>query len=141
MGNAGERRNAGKSKTKRESDRANLKVPFSDFRFVRIELLEGEKEQFRSLMESGEFTDVDVDGWLLEGYSLKHTYDPQNKTFVCSLSQPYAEHPNGGLVLTGRGRDTATALSVVAFKHFYLCEDTLWREAESRRGGSYSDIG
>lgn len=129
------------SRARRDTQKANQRVPFADFRFVRIELLEGEKERFRDLLAAGEFAPLDADEFIVEGYTVKYTYDDKAKTVICSVSQPFVEHHNSGLVLTGRGRDTVTALAVCAFKHRYLCQDTLWREAEAQRGGSYDDIG
>lgn len=129
------------AKIKAEKQRENVKVPYADFRFVRLELTEPEKEHFRSLLASGEFESLSLDDFLRDGYKVTLSNTGENGTIICSVSMPYANHHNAGLVLTGRGRDAATAAAVVTYKHNYLAQDTLWREAESRRGGSYSDIG
>lgn len=131
----------GSSGSSAQKKRSTAKVPFSDFRFVRIELLEPDKESFRSLLASGEFESLSPDDFVGEGYKVSFAETDAEKSIICSVSMAKADHHNAGLILTGRGRDSATALAVVAFKHIYLCQDTLWREAESQRGGSYSDIG
>ena len=140
MGTMKEKKNDRGNATAREKERKNAKVPYADFRFVRLELTEPEKDNFRSLLGSGEFESLSPDDFLPDGYKVSFTSGDNEASVICSISQPFATHHNHGLILTGRGRDSATALAVCAYKHLYLCEDTLWREAEQRRGGSYSDI-
>lgn len=120
--------------------RKDAKVPFSESRFVRIELTEKDKEQFRALLEAGEFESLRIDDFLSERYSVSFSEGDGGKTVVCTVRMAYVDHPNAGLSLTGRGRDSATALAVCAYKHTYLCSEQLWRAAEDSRGGSYSDI-
>lgn len=117
------------------------KVGYSDFRFVRIELLDKEKEEFRSLLAAGEFDHVSVDDFIQEGYKVTFVGQDGGNTALCSISQPNDNHHNAGLILTGRGRDSATAVRVCYYKDKYLCDDGLWREAEARRGGQYDDVG
>lgn len=117
------------------------KVPFGDIRFVRIELLEHEKQEFRSLLAAGEFSELSADDFLESGYKVTFSNDPRSEGVICSVTALQAEHPNGGLVLTGRGRDSFTAMAAASFKDRYLCPDGLWRAAEDQRGGSYDDIG
>lgn len=125
---------------KRKSKGAG-KVPFADIRFVRIELLESERQEFRAQLASGEFDDISIDDFLDSGYKITFSNDPRGAGVICSATALQGDHPNAGLVLTGRGRDSATALAVVSFKDSVLCPDGLWRAAEDRRGGSYSDVG
>lgn len=132
-----QRRNA----SKRSGEHKSSKVAFADFRFVRIELLADEKEDFKALLAAGEFSDVTPDQFISEGYTVKFSAGDNGSTVICSISQPCADHPNAALVLTGRGRDTATALAVCVYKHTILATDGLWRECESRRGTAYDDIG
>jgi len=117
------------------------RVAFADMRFVRIELLESEKDEFRALLDSGEFETVSIDNFIERGYKVTYTRDTRGGGALCTVSAGDADHPNAGLMLTGRGRDATVALAVVAFKDIYLCPDGLWRAAEDSRGGSYSDIG
>lgn len=117
------------------------KIPFSDFRFVRIELTSTERDECRAMLEAGEFKSFSIDDYVAEGYKVSFSRDEAHDSTVCSVSQPDPTHQNAGLILTGRGSSATTALGVVSYKSHYLCEDTLWREAESRRGGSYNDIG
>lgn len=118
-----------------------IKVPFADYRFVRIELTEKEKDEFRGQLASGEFDDFDPSDWCRSGYKLTFSFDDTNNTFIATLTAQYKNMPNSGLVLTGRGGSIPTALAVLQFKHIHLCGDDGWKAAESLRGGSYSDIG
>lgn len=123
--------------------RANrpIKVGFADFRFVRVELTEAEKAEFRALLTGGEFDVIDFDGWVRDGYKLSLTYDEQHSSFIATLTAQYRDMPNAGLVLTGRGKTVAAALAVLEFKDRYLAGDDGWAAAEQRRGGSYDDVG
>lgn len=141
MGHAKQQKINRRSGSASERTRANTRVAYSDYRFVRIELTEQEKQQFRDLLAAGEFESLSVTDFVREGYKLSFSEGDEGHTVICSVSQPHADHHNAGLILTGRGGDAETALAVVAFKHVYLCEDTLWRSAEDNRGGSYNDIG
>lgn len=118
-----------------------LKVPFAQFRFVRIELDEAEKTEFREMYSAGEYDRLEFDGLLREGYKLTVSYDVTHSTFIASLSGVYKDMPNAGLVLTGRGNSEAVARAVLMHKHSYVCSDELWTAIENSRGGSYSDIG
>lgn len=141
MGYGKESKNSRRSGTAAAKKRETAKVAYSDYRFVRIELTEADKERFRALLASGEFESLSVTDFVRDGYKVSFSEADSGHTIICSISQPYAQHHNAGLVLTGRGSDAETALAVVAYKHIYLCEDQLWRQAEDARGGSYSDIG
>lgn len=118
-----------------------VKVPFSDYRFVRIELTEAEKNEFRSQLATGEFDEFDPSDWCKSGYKLTFSFDDSHNTFIATLTAQYKNMPNSGLVLTGRGGSIPTALAVLQFKHVYLAGDDGWSAAEAARGGSYSDIG
>lgn len=116
------------------------KVPFSSIRFVRIELSETERAEFKSLVESGEFEHLPLDVWCETGYKLSVSRDPNGNGCLATLTGQYTNMPNAGLVLSGRGRDAATAMAVLEFKDRYLCDDGGWSEAETARGGGYTDI-
>lgn len=117
------------------------KVPFTDYRFVRIELTESEKSAFRGLLESGEFDPIPLDDWMARGLKLSISPDGENGTILASLTVPYSDMHDAGCVLTARGRDAITSMAVLAYKDQYLASEGGWRQAESERGGSYSDIG
>lgn len=125
----------------KNSRRDNGKVPFTDFRFVRLELTEAEKNEFRELYSAGEFEALDIDGWLEAGYKLSLTKGDAGATVVATLSGQYRDMLDGGLLLTGRGSSVALALAVLSFKHNTLADEDGWLAAEDRRGGTYSDIG
>ena len=110
-------------------------------RFVGIELLAEEKQNFRSLLESGEFESLSPDDFIERGYKVTFTADKRGGGVICTLSAPDLDHPNNGLLLTGRGGDSTTALAVAAYKDIYLCPDGLWLEAEGRRRRDADDIG
>lgn len=117
------------------------KVDFSQFRFVRIEINEAEKQQFRALLESGEFDPIPLDEWLDRGYKLSISNDSQGSGILASITSVNSDAHDAGLVLTGRGRDAITALAVLCYKDRYLAGEEGWLACESRRGGQYSDIG
>lgn len=140
MGSQKELKNAKKSspvgaKAKR------FKVPFSDFRFVRIELTEQEKQSFKALLESGEFDEIPLDEWMERELKLSVSVDTEHRSVLASLTVPYSDMQDAGCVLTARGRDAITALAVLTFKDRHLAGEGGWRQCESERGGSYSDIG
>lgn len=134
-------KNPPQPKAKRESKREATRVPYSDFRFVRIELVEDEKEVLRALVGSGEFESLSADFFLELGYGVGFSTGDAGNTVICTVSMYNATHPNAGLRLTGRGRDAASALISCAYKHVYLCEDGMWRQGEDKRGGSTADYG
>lgn len=117
------------------------KLPWDAYRFVRIELTAQEKEDFRSLRAGGEFDGASVDDLLTQGDKLSISVGDGGVTFTASLTCAHADNPNRGLILTARGGDANTALAVLTYKLLYLVGESLWREAEDRRGGSYNDIG
>lgn len=117
------------------------KVPFNEFRFVRIELTEPEKQEFRALLDSGEFDEIPLDGWIGRGFKISISPDDKGGGIIASLSATYSDSDNKGLVLTARGRDAITALAVLEYKDKYLAGEDGWGSCEDRRGGSYSDIG
>lgn len=142
MGNAKrDRTNDTDGRHKSVKSNRPIKVPFAEFRFVRIELTEPEKDEFRKLRDSGEFDTVDVDHWAKQGYKLSVSYDDQHNSIIVSLTAQYRDMDNSGLILTGRGASYASALGVLEYKDKYLCGDVGWLAAESGRGGSYGDIG
>lgn len=140
MGVSKEQKNAKRAKLTGREDKRR-KVPFNEFRFVRIELSEKEKSEFRSLLESGEFDALQIDGWLERGLKLSVSRDYQNNSVVASLTAQYTECVDAGLVLTAHGSDAATAIAVLTYKDHYLAGEAGWSACETSRGGSYSDIG
>ncbi len=117
------------------------RVAFADYRFVRIELTEAEKVEFRSLLASGELEGMDIDAWLERGYKFTLTRDSKGGGVIASLSQQNVDSEDAGLILTGRGGDTVTAMAVLTYKDKYLAGDDGWKACEARRGGGYDDIG
>lgn len=116
-------------------------VPYGQMRFVRIELTEAEKQEFRALLAAQEFSWDFVDRVLLAGYKVTHSVDKNGGGFLCSIRAESTELLDAGLILTGRGKTVATAIAVCEYKFTYLAGDDGWLAAEVRRGGSYDDVG
>lgn len=116
------------------------RVGFGDFRFVKLDLLADEKQDLRRRLAEGFTEQVSIDYFVSEGYSVKFSLGDGGATVVCSISQANIDHQNAALILTGRGRDAITALAVCTYKHFILCNNGMWKEAEDRRVGSGIDI-
>lgn len=118
-----------------------VKVSFSEFRFVRIELSESEKNEFRAMLAAGEYDELAFDDLLREGYKHTRSFDDTHNTYISTLTAQYKDMPDSGLVLTARGSSTAVADALLRHKHGYICGDDGWAAAETARGGSYDDIG
>lgn len=118
-----------------------VKVSFSEFRFVRIELTAAEKDEFRGMLASGEYDNLDFTPLLREGYKLSVSYDLTHSTVVASITAQYKDMLNAGLVLSARAGSEPAARAMLLHKHSYICGDDGWAASESSRGGSYDDIG
>lgn len=129
-----ERRNRGAAASGKAHARDN-------YRFVNIELTTSQKEEFKALLDDGEFVDVSPDSWLLAGYKVTFSSGDNGKTVICSVICGVDGDANYGLILTGRGSDSATALRVAAYKDTYLCENGAWLTSPNLSGKSAGDIG
>lgn len=114
---------------------------YSDMRFVRIELNEVEKAEFKSLMAADEFSTKFLDRCLDAGYNVTIGRDKRGNGILCCIRAELKDMLDGGLILSGRGKDATTAIYVCEYKATYLADEAGWLAAETRRGGSYSDIG
>lgn len=122
--------------------RVPVKVPFSEFRFVKIELTEAEKQAYKGYLDSGDLDNVPISAWVSAGYKLSVSRDFTGNCDVASLAGQYKGMDNAGCIITARGRDSETALRVLFYKVHYLVGEALWLQTESERGGGYStDIG
>lgn len=128
-------RNSGRSRDVPE------RYSFSEMRFVRIELSEAEKGEFRQLLEAGEFNAGFLDECVSAGYYITIGKDKNGGGVLCCVRAEYKAMLDGGLILSGRGKDVFTASAVCEYKATYLADENGWLAAETRRGGSYSDIG
>jgi len=102
---------------------------------------EEEKAEFKSLMAADEFHPSFLDKCLAEGYDVTIGRDKRGNGILCCIRAELKELLDGGLILSGRGKDVLTAIAVCEYKATYLADENGWGEAETRRGGSYSDIG
>lgn len=116
-----------------------LRLGFNDFRFVRLDLTEAEKADLRSTMARYELSATDLEALRRDGYSLRISSDRDSDTALVSLSQPNGRHPNAGLILTARGRNTATALASLAYKLFIVIGERAWADVEAERDGAHGD--
>lgn len=116
-------------------------IPYGEMRFVRIELTEAEKQEFRALLAAEEFSPDFTDRVLTAGYKVGLSVDKNGGGFLCSIRAEARELLDAGLILTGRGKTVAIAVAVCEYKSTYLADENGWLEAEIRRGGSYDDVG
>lgn len=114
---------------------------FAEMRFVRIELTEQEKQEFKQLLAANEFEPGFLDTCVKAHYNITFSQDKQGNGVLCSIRAEFKEMLDGGLILTGRGSSALTALAVCEYKSNYLADEDGWAAAEIRRGGSYDDIG
>jgi len=131
--------NGGKLKNNRKDSGGN--VPYSEMRFVRIELTEAEKQEFKALLAAAEFSGDFLDRVLVAGYKVTLGVDKNGGGFLCSIRAEDRELLDAGLILTGRGKTTTIAVAVCEYKSNYLADEHGWLEAETRRGGSHDDVG
>lgn len=125
----------------RRAGNSSERYTYNEMRFVRIELTEEEKEEFRTLLAADEFHAAFLDTCLAAGYNVTVGTDKRGGGVLCCIRAELKELLDGGLILSGRGKDFLTALAVCEYKATYLADENGWLEAEVRRGGSYSDIG
>lgn len=112
-----------------------------NFRFVRIELSQDNKQEFKSLVDSGEFDSISIDDYTKLGYKVSFTIQDDGKTTLCSISCGLEHDPNYQRILTGRGGNSIIALRVAAYKDIYLCEDGVWATGELASMDTTPDIG
>lgn len=134
-------RGGGSQPARGNSTTARDEVPFNQRRFVRIELNDEQKQEVKSFIADGEITGDVADYFSREGYVCSWKAMDGGKTVFVSIACIDREHPNAGLIITGRGRDFATALAVCAYKDKYCCEDHLWATGEDYNPDDADDIG
>lgn len=125
----------------RSSKDIGQQIPFNQMRFVRIELTEAEKQDFRALLAASEFSWAFLDKCIEAGYKVTFSRDKDNRGVLCSIRCETTGLLDSGLILTGRGGTVSTALAVAEYKTNYLADENGWLAAETRRGGSYDDVG
>lgn len=131
--------NGGKRQGTGTGDRE--RYSFHQMRFVRLELTEEEKQEFKSLLESEEFSWDFLNTCIEAGYGVSFGKDKRGGGHICTIRAEYKDMLDGGLNLSGRGKTAFIALAVCEYKSTYLADETGWLAAETRRGGSYDDVG
>lgn len=129
------------ARAKSNSKDVGQSIPFAQMRFVRIEVTEAEKEEFRTLLESEEFSGGFLDQCIEAGYKVTFSKDKNGRGTLCSVRAETTELLDAGLILTGRGKSSAVALAMCEYKSNYLADENGWLAAETRRGGFYDDVG
>lgn len=124
----------------RNSKDAGRSVPFGEMRFVRIELTEAEKKDFRALMEAEEFGWDFIDECIKAGYKVTFNLDKNGGGVLASVRCETTGLRDAGLILTGRGSTAAIALAVAEYKNGYLADDDGWLAAETRRTSDSDDV-
>jgi len=114
---------------------------FSEMRFVRIELTTKEREEFHELLAQDEFDPRFLDLCLAARYNVSINRDKNGGGVLVSIRAEYKDMLDGGLILSGRGKDVFTAVAVCEYKSSYLADENGWLACETRRGGSATDIG
>lgn len=142
MGNA---KNEYKGKSRNNSSAGTSSKPkelgFHDYRFVSIELDKERKQQYRLLVESGEFSEFgEMGGYIDAGFSVKFSKDKKGGGVVVSVSCTDSENINGGLILSGRATTATAAWNVFRFKSEYICQNGNW-SAYIDRDVDRDDIG
>lgn len=127
-----------KRRSKSTASEDKTPIAFNDYRFVKLDLSNDEKVDFRGQLESGDFEHIDAGYFLSQGYSVKLSPQDDGKTVLCTVVCSDSTHHNAGLLLTGRANDAATAIRVAAYKDGVICDNGNWLAAEyTRRGGPY----
>lgn len=128
-----------KSAARNTEPAADERTKYSDFKFVRIELSEEEKAEFRGLLRSGDEPELDLDDLVSKGYALSLSLDRDGKTVLVTLKQLYVLGENTRGILTARHGSARGALACLAYKLQVIIGNRFWQEAEMARGGEYDD--
>jgi len=126
---------------KGRSNNSDARYTYGEMRFVRIELTDDEKTEFKSLMETGEFNTEFLTQCVNARYNITIGKDKRGNGILCCVRAEFKDMLDGGLILAGRGKDVTTAIAVCEYKATYLADENGWAAAEVGRGGGYSDIG
>lgn len=141
MGRDPKPRKAAKPKTGGTNGENRKKIQFGTARFARIELSDAEKEDYRALLDAGEFSVEVIQDWLDMGYKLSFSKDERGGGVVAVLTPIFQDVENAGLQLSGRAGHWANAVAVLEYKDRYVAGEDGWMACEVSRGGGYSDIG
>jgi len=127
--------------TGRGSSKTRGTASFGDYEFCRIELSAEDRESFSAWAEDSRIDTEAIDYLLAEGCKVSFSVDPNGGGIICSASQPILAHPNGGLILTGRGSTASIALAVLLYKDQVICKELEWARGAHERTLVRPDIG
>lgn len=94
----------------------------SDFRFINYDLSSEDKEQLKSMDCAFEFTTEVVEGLVQEGYKYSLTYDPNNHSFIASLTDKSPGSDFINACLSGRGSSAANARYSLLYRHLVVSQ-------------------
>lgn len=109
--------------------KSNSKNPsdWQRFDFVEIRVGEQEKKDFHAkLTKDPNHFLGEVDNLTKNGYKVSLSYDTNNSCIIASLTCKEPNDPNFNNVLTARASEVWEALSLVMYKHMYMCDDGDW---------------
>lgn len=87
--------------------------------FVRRELNDAEKQQYRSWRDDIDVVINELDRLLQDGYKISLKFDDYSSAYATFIFAP-DDSDNAGYCLTGRGGNSYRALSEALFKHVSL---------------------
>lgn len=114
---------------------------FGDASFVNLELTKEQRITLRMLAKSDEYNLAEVLQELVgKDYRLTFKFDARDDCWAVFMQPLSPEHPNGRLILTGRGGTCHSALSELAYKHLTLL-GTVWpRDQQKRRDRWWEEV-
>lgn len=110
--------------------------------FVNYELTDDQKPEVKALALQFETVWDEILDLVASDYKLTVSYDGSRSVWNVSITCRSTKDRNGGLTLTGRGGNFASAAASVVYKHIYgLNRD--WSQARTQTGMSFDpdDVG
>jgi len=105
---------------------------FNAARFVQYELDEAERQSCKGWSLDGDQLWLEVLALLDDGYTLSCKWDTFSESYACFVQiRGNDQHPNAGLILTGRGSTPAKACKQAIFKHKAI--DASWLQFAERK--------
>lgn len=127
------------SKSQRKADKP-VKVGFSMTWFVRIELTNEEKDDYRENYSQAFEPAEAIDDWLDRGFKVSFNRDTNGRGVLASIFAQWSGMEDSGGILTARGATATAAVGVLVYKDRIVCGERTWKETQNERGGGYDDI-
>lgn len=111
---------------------------FNDARFVQYELDEAQRKSCKGWSLDGDDLWLEVLALLDSEYTVSVRFEPASTAYACFVTvRGNDQHPNAGLILTGRGSTPAKAVKQAIFKHKAI--DASWLQFAERRSEVIDD--